>query len=167
MKYRKNHGKNSFPIAIYLFKINNKNRKTLYQICPKLTRKAPGQTRETKFITLTSLQSFNLSFPLLFHVISAAILTFPPWFLASPPWYLTFFVLPSRFSALPRWLFAPAFLPHSSHSNPYPPHFPHSVLQFPILALTDSLLSLYSLRSYFRKIVALVQKRTLPFFTTA
>ena len=119
--------------------------------------------RETKFITLTSLQSFNLSFPLLFHVISAAILTFPPWFLASPPWYLTFFVLPPRFSALPRWLFAPAFLPHSSHSNPYSPHFPHSVLQFPILALTDSLLSLYSLRSYFRKIVALVQKRTLPF----
>ena len=32
--------------------------------------------RETKFIILTSLQSFNLSFPLLFHVISTVILTF-------------------------------------------------------------------------------------------
>ena len=39
--------------------------------------------------------------------------------------------------------------------------------QFPILGFTDSLLSLQSLRIYLRKIVNLVQKRTLPFVTTA
>ena len=138
-------------------------------MCPKLIRKAPGQMHETKFIILTSLQSFNFSiyFPLLFHVISTTILKFPSWFPASPPWFTTFFVFPPRFSAFPRWFSAIAFPSHSSHSYPYSPHFPHSVLQLPFLALTDSLLSLYSLRSYFRKIVALVQKRTSPFFPTA
>ena len=134
---------------------------------PQLTKKVPGQMRETKFIILTFFQSFNLSFPLLFHVISTAILKFPPWFPASPPWFPTFFVFPPRFPAFPRWFSAPAFPSHSSHSHPHYLHFLHSVLQFSILALTDSLLSLYSLRSYFRKIVALVQKRTLPFFTSA
>ena len=124
--------------------------------------------RETKFIILTSLQSFNFSiyFPLLLHVISTAILKFPPWFSVSPPWFPTFFVFPPRFLAFPRWFSASSFPSHSLHSRPYSPHFPHSVLQFLILALTDSLLSLYSLRSCFRKIVSLVQKRTLPFFTT-
>ena len=119
--------------------------------------------RETKFIILTSLQSFNLSFPLLFHVICTDMLTFPPWFPALPPWFPTFFVFPPRSPAFPRWLPAPAFPSHSLHSHNYFLHFPHSVLQFPILAFTDSLLSLHSLRIYFRKIVALVQKQTLPF----
>ena len=119
--------------------------------------------RETKFIILTSLQSFNLSFTFLFHVISTAILKFPPWFSASQPWFLTFFVFPPRLPVLPRWFSAAAFPSHSSDSHPYSPHFPHSVLQFPIFAFTDSLLSLYSLRIYFRKIVDLVQKRTLPY----
>ena len=119
--------------------------------------------RETKFIILTSIQSFNLSFPLLFHVISTAILKFPPWFPASPPWFTTFFVFPPRFPAFPGWFSTPAFPSHSLHSHPYSPHFSHSVLQFPILALTDSLLSLYFLRSYFRKIVALVQNEHSPF----
>ena len=37
---------------------------------------------------------------------------------------------------------APAFPPsHSSHSHPYFPELPHFVLQFPISAFTDSLLS--------------------------
>ena len=53
--------------------------------------------------------------------------------------------------------------PHFSYFHPDSPNSPYSVLQFPILAFTDSLLSLYSLRIYFRKIVALVQKWTLPF----
>ena len=116
--------------------------------------------RENRFIILTSLLTFNLSFPLLFHVISTAILKFPPWF-------STFFVFPPRFHAFPRWFSAPAFPSHSSHFHPYSPHFPHSVLQFPILAFADSLLSLYSLWIYFRKIVPLVKKRPLPFFATA
>ena len=118
---------------------------------------------ETKFIILTSLQSLNLSFPLLFHVISTALLKFPPWFPALPPWFPTFFVFPPRFPAFPRWFSVPAFPSHSSHSHSYSPHFPHFVIQFPILAYTDSLFSLYFLRTYFRKIVALFQKRTLPF----
>ena len=85
--------------------------------------------RETKFI-LTSLQSFNLSFPLLFHVIQTAILDslhrhpdaphfsyfhpdFPPsmlifrtsipsLFLAFPP---VFSVLPSFCSSIPHFGF--------------------------------------------------------------
>ena len=40
---------------------------------------------ETKFIIFTSLQSLNLLFPLLFHVISTAILKFPPWSLHRHP----------------------------------------------------------------------------------
>ena len=161
------NGKNSFPTGIYLFKINNKNRKILCQICLKLTRKAPGQMRETKFIILTSLQFFNLSFSLLFHVISAAILKFPPWFPASPRWFPTFFVFLPRFPASPRWFSTPAFPSHFSHSHPYSLHFSHSVPQFPILTFTDSLLSSYSLIIYFRKIVGLLQMRTFSFFTTA
>ena len=123
--------------------------------------------RETKSIIFTFLRSFNSLFPLLFQVISTVILTFPPWFSASPPWFPTFFLFPTRFPTFPRWFPAPAFPSHSSHSHPYSPYFTHSVLQFPILTFTDSQLSLYSLRIYFKKIVALVQKRTLPFFTTA
>ena len=46
--------------------------------------------RESKFIILTSLQYFTLSFPLLFHVVSTAILKFPPWFLAPLPWFTHF-----------------------------------------------------------------------------
>ena len=142
----------TLPTGIYLF---------------KLTRKTPGQMRGTKFIILTSLQSSNLSFPLLFHVISIATLKFLPWFPASPLWFHTFFVFPPRFPAFPGWFSVPAFPYHFSHSLTYSLHFPHSVLQFPILVFTDSLLSLCSLRIYFRKIVALIQKQTLPFFTTA
>ena len=118
---------------------------------------------ETKFIFLTSLQSFSSSFPLLFHVISTDILKLPPWFPTLPLWFPTFFVFPPRFPAFPRWFSAPAFPSHSWHSHPYYLHFLHSILQFSILALTDSLLSLYSLRNYFKKIVALVKKPTLPF----
>ena len=120
--------------------------------------------RGTKFIILTSLQSSNLSFPLLFHVISIATLKFLPWFPASPLWFHTFFVFPPRFPAFPGWFSAPAFPYHFSHSLTYSLHFPHSVLHFPILFFTDSLLSLCSLRIYFRKIVALIQKQNTPLF---
>ena len=68
---------------MYLFKINNNNRKNLCKICPILTTKSPGQICQTKFlqmcsfsINLTSLHSLNLSFPLLVYVISTAILKF-------------------------------------------------------------------------------------------
>ena len=111
-------------------------------------------------IILTSLHSLNLWFLLLFYVISTAILKFPPRFLASPPWFPTFFAFPPSFSAA-------TFPCNSTHSHPYSPDFLQSVPQFPILAFTDSLLSLKSLKIYFRKIVALVQKPTLPFVTTA
>ena len=142
----------------------------------KLTRKALGQIREAKFIILTSLQSFNLSFP-----------RYSMLFL---PLYLSFHLDSlQRHSDSQHFLYFHLDFPHfhadSLHPHSHPishiptlslhisvstfpsPHFPHSVLQFPILALTNSLLSFYSLRSYFRKIVALAQKRTLPFFTTA
>ena len=38
---------------------------------------------------------------------------------------------------------ATAFPSHFSYSYPYFPELPHFVLQFPILAFTDSLLSKY------------------------
>ena len=47
---------------------------------------------------------------------------------------------------------------------PYSQRFPDSVLQFHILAFVDSLLSLYSLKIYFRKIVALLHKTNTPLF---
>ena len=50
------------------------------------------------------------------------------------------------------------FSSYSSFSHPYSTHSPHSIPQF--LIFTDSLLSWSSLKNYFRKIVALVQKRT-------
>ena len=83
--------------------------------------------RETKIIILTSFQSFNLSFALLFHVISTAIFKFLTWFPASPPSFPTFVVFPPRFSAFPHWFSAPAFpsyLSHSSHSSPLFSAFP-------------------------------------------
>ena len=49
------------------------------------------------YIIFTSLYSLNLSFPLLFCVIicdiSIAIIKFPPWFAALPPWFHTFFCI--------------------------------------------------------------------------
>ena len=104
---------------------------------------------------------FQYIIPFLFHVISIAILKFPPWFPASPRWFQIFFVFPPRFPAFPLWFSAPAFPSHFSHSHPYSLQFLHSVFQFLIFAFTDSLLSSYSLRIYFRKIVALAQKRIL------
>ena len=82
--------------GIHLFKINNKNRKTLCEICPELTRKAPVQMCGTNVCTfsviLTSLHSLNLSFPLPIGVISTVILKFPLWF---PLWFPTFFAFPT------------------------------------------------------------------------
>ena len=106
-------------------------------------------------------------FQLLFHVISTDILKFPLWF-------------PGRHSDSSHFL---NFHPDSLHSHSDSSH-PHSILiscistlilrisfilfsNSPISEFTDSLLSLQSWRIYFRKIVALVQKRTLPFATTA
>ena len=107
---------------------------------------------ETKFIILEFSPIFQ--FIISIAIPCTAILKFPPWF-------PIFFVFPLRFPAFPRWFSAPTFPSHFSHSHPYSPHFPHSVLQLPILAFTDSLLSLYSLRIYSMKIVALVKKRSL------
>ena len=117
---------------------------------------------ETNFIIFTSPQSFDLSF----RCYSMLFL----------PLYLRFhldscittlirdiFCISTQIPRIPTLILRTAFPSHSSHFHPYSPHFPHSVLQFSILAFTDSLLSLYSLRIYFRKIVALVQKWTLPF----
>ena len=86
-----------FPTGIYLFKINNTNRKTSCEICPKLTRKPLNQMCETEFlqmcsfsIILTSIYCLNLSFPLLFYVIPTAISKFPFWFSVSQPWFPAF-----------------------------------------------------------------------------
>ena len=101
--------------------------------------------RETKFlqmysfsIILTSLHSFNLSFSL-FYVISAAIPKFPPKFPANPHWFSAFLFHPSQFL----------------------------VTEFLISTFTGGLLSLWSLRINFKKIVTLVQKRTFLFVTIA
>ena len=55
--------------------------------------------------------------------------------------------------------------PDSLHSNTDSRHFTHSVPQFPILAFTDSLLGLQSLRIYSREIINCFSW-TLPFVTT-
>ena len=38
-----NHYKNAIPASIYLFKINNKNIRKMYETCSKLTIKSPEQ----------------------------------------------------------------------------------------------------------------------------
>ena len=137
------------------------------QICPKLTKKAPSQMRETKFIILTSLQSFNSSFSLLFHVISTAILKFPLWFPSSPTLISHIFRISTQIPRIPTLILCTRILISFPAFPPLFSAFPSFRSPISILAWTDSLLSLYSLRSYFRKIVALVQKWTVPFFTTA
>ena len=53
---------------------------------------------------------------------------------------------------------------HFLYFHPDSPHFRHSVLHFPILAFTDSLLSFYSLRIYFREIVPLFKNEHSSFW---
>ena len=81
----------AFLTGIYLFKINNKNKKTLCKTWTKVKKKTPAQISEIKFlqmcsfiIILTSFHSLNSSFPYLFYVISTTMLKFPPWFPALP-----------------------------------------------------------------------------------
>ena len=123
---------------------------------PKVN-KAQNQMWQTKFlqmwsffIILTSLHSSSLSFPLLFYVISTAILKFPPQISGIPTLIprtripIPFLVFPSSFSAFP-----------SFHSH------------IPILVFTESLLSCNLVRIYLRKLVVLNQNRILPFLITA
>ena len=123
--------------------------------------------RESKFIILTPLQSFNYHFRCYSMLLLQLSLSFHLGSLHRHADSPHFFAFPPRFPAFPRQFSTPAFLSHASYSHPYYPHFHHFVLQCPILAFTGTMLSLYFLRIYFRKIVALVQKQTLPFFTTA
>ena len=110
-------------------------------------------------IILTSLHSF----PLLFFYISTAISKVPFWFPASPPWFPAFCAFSTRFPALSGWVHALPF--HPLHFHPCSLHYSHSVSQVPIPAFTDNLFSLWSLRIFFKKIVTLVQKWTLPCVT--
>ena len=157
----------AFPTGIYLFKINNKKRKALSEICPVLTRKAPDQMWETK---LWQMCHFLLFWPLsilwIYH-FQCSSTSFLSLYLSIATMILHIFWISTRFPAFSRWFEVPAFPSHSSHSHPYSPHFPHFVPQFPILAFTDSLLSLQSLRICFKKIIALVKKLTFSFVSTA
>ena len=53
------------------------------------------------FTILTSLHFLNLSFPLLFYVISTNLLKFPPWFPASPPWPPHIFLISTKIPLIP------------------------------------------------------------------
>ena len=132
--------------------------KRLCKICPKLTRKVPVQMCGTNVCTfsviLTSLHSLNLSFPLPFGVISTAMLSFHFDSHSDSPHFSHFQPVPR----IPGRFQTTTFSSYSSFSHPYSTHSPHSIPQF--LIFTDSLLSWSSLKNYFRKIVALVQKRT-------
>ena len=86
--------------------------------------------------------SLILKFSLLFYLISTVILKFPSWFLASLPWFSTFFTFSSRFPVFPCRFSALAFPSHCLHSRTYSPNISYSVLQFPIFAFKNSLLSL-------------------------
>ena len=130
----------------------------MYEICPKLTRKTPHWMSKTKFLQICSFSLnliISLSFSLVSYVISIARLRFSPWFPASLPWFHI-----THIPCITMLIFCTRI--------PIPFLTFHSfVLQFPILAFRDSLLSLQSLRIYFTKIVDLFKKQTLPFVTTA
>ena len=115
----------AFPTVIYLFKINNKNRKTLCEIRPKLTIETNFLQMCSFSIILTCLYSLNLSFLLLFYVISTTTLKFPPSFPASQSWYPNFSY------------FHPDF-PHSHADSPHP--YSHSIPRIPTLILRISLI---------------------------
>ena len=125
-------------------------------IYPKLIRKAPCQMHETKFIILNFLQS-------LIHHFHCYIMSFLPL-------YLSF-----HLHSLHRYHDSPHFLyfhpdSHHCHANSlYSIPILHStlILRIFLIPIFKYLLSLYSSRIYFRKIVALVQKPTLPFLTIA
>ena len=55
------------------------------------------------------------------------------------------FRISTQIPCIPMLILCNLILIPSSHSQPYSLDFPHSILQFPILAFTDSLLSFYSL----------------------
>ena len=153
----------AFPTGIYLFKVNNKDIKTLWEICPKLTRIVPDQMFETKLLQMCSFSLLSTLWIYHFHCFSVSFL----------PLYLSF-----HLDSLHRHPDSPQFLHFDSdslhfhanalrsHSHPIShfhhnsPHFPHSVPQFLIFDFIDSLLSLQSLTIYFRKILALVQKHS-------
>ena len=48
-----------FPSGIYLFKINDKNKKALCKICQKLGREAPHEMGETKFLNVLIFYYFH------------------------------------------------------------------------------------------------------------
>ena len=153
----------AFPTGIYLFKVNNKDIKTLWEICPKSTRFVPDQMCETKLLQMCSFSPLSTLWIYHFHCFSVSFL----------PLYLSF-----HLDSLHHHPDSPQFLHFDSdslhfhanalrsHSHPIShfhhnsPHFPHSVPQFLIYDFTDSLLSLKSLTIYFRKILALVQKHS-------
>ena len=99
------------------------------------------------FIILTFLHFLNLLFTLLLFAVSTATPKFPPLFSASAHLFPAFPASPSAFPS------------HFLHS-------PHFAPNFHILAFTDNLLSLKSLKIYFKKIITLVQKLTLHLVTT-
>ena len=96
----------AFSTGIYLFKISNKNRTTFCKICPNLTRKAPDQIREIKFLQMY-----------LFSILSTLwIYHFQCYYMSSLPLYVsshldslhrhgfpTIFAFPRRFSTFPSW----------------------------------------------------------------
>ena len=129
-------------------------------------RKAPDQMCETKFlqmcsffIILTSLHSLNLSFPLLFDVISIPLyLSFQLDFLHPHTDFPHFFAFPPML---------PAFPSHSSQSHTHSPHFPHSVPLIPHFGFYRQPAQFVIFNNLIQIIVALVQKRTLPFVMTS
>ena len=89
-------------------------------------------------IILTSPQSLNLSFPLLFYAIFTAIIKFRPWFPILLPWFPTFFAFSPRFFAFPNWFPVPAFPSYSSHSHPYSSLIPFRNSSFWLLQIVCS-----------------------------
>ena len=146
------------PLNVYL-------EKKIYNNSTRLSRHEQGCLIRLRFERYFSYHREELCS--WYDKLSLNILNFLPWFPALPPLFPTFFAFPPRFSALPRWFPAPALPSHSLHSHRYSLHYPHAIPKISILAFTDSQFSLCPLVIYFRKIVALVQKRTLPFVTTA
>ena len=68
------------------------------QNVPKVPREVPDQTCETKLLQIIF---YYFDFYPLFHVISAIIHKFPPWFSASPSWFPIFFCISTQIPEIP------------------------------------------------------------------
>ena len=128
-----------FPTNIYLFKITNKNRKTLSKICLELRTKAPDQMFGTNFLQMCSFSILSTLWIYYFHCYRMSLLLL----------YLRFHMDSlhhhhdsPQFHISIRILRIPTLIPHNCIPTPFLT-FPPLFSVFPLFHFPISLLGFY------------------------